>query len=258
MPENIYMPIDELPPSEYPRLGITALDIKNSQTRIHYEYGNVYRAGLQLSYGNQIYVTVPRSYTTDTQYLDLIEFPYLKGTDANYVESYVDLGDGLATQGLPPFIQSLFLQELNITNNGDIDDNRDYLYLCEGDNYTIKHNVNYNPAWTYTWTKDGVLLPTETTEQLTVSYDGFNSVNKYTLEVNQNDGTCPKVGTSIITFSPPPVAGTPSNIFECDDDVDGFYTFDLTNNVHNVINQTRALITEMQQGSQYNQIALAS
>lgn len=35
-------------------------------------------------------------------------------------------------------------------------------------------------------------------------------------------------------------------------------TFDLTNNVHNVINQTRALITEMQQGSQYNQIALAS
>ena len=31
MPENIYMPIDELPPSEYPRLGITALDIKNSQ-----------------------------------------------------------------------------------------------------------------------------------------------------------------------------------------------------------------------------------
>lgn len=31
MPENIYMPIDELPPSQYPRLGITALDIKNSQ-----------------------------------------------------------------------------------------------------------------------------------------------------------------------------------------------------------------------------------
>lgn len=35
-------------------------------------------------------------------------------------------------------------------------------------------------------------------------------------------------------------------------------TFDLTKNVHNVINQTRALITEMQRSSQYNQIAIAS
>ncbi|GHE88678.1 GGDEF domain-containing protein [Thalassotalea profundi] len=35
-------------------------------------------------------------------------------------------------------------------------------------------------------------------------------------------------------------------------------TFDLTKNVHSAINQTRALITKMQQSSQYNQIAVAS
>ncbi|MGB0776384.1 MAG: hypothetical protein ACPGR7_00005, partial [Flavobacteriaceae bacterium] len=215
---------------------LQALDIKASQTQIHYEYGNVYRAGLQLSYGNQIYVTIPRSYYTDTQYLDLIEFPYLKGNSVNYIESYVDLGDGRATQGLPPFIQSLFLNELNITNNGDIDENRDYLYLCEGDNYTIKHNVNYNAAWTYTWTKDGVELPGENTEKLTITYDGINVTNKYTLEVDYNDGTCPEIGVSIVTFSPPPVAGTPSNIFECDDDADGFLNFDLTNNDNLILN----------------------
>jgi gliding motility-associated-like protein len=216
---------------------LQAVNVKSSQTVIHSEYGNVYRAGLQLSYGNQIFVTVPRSYYTDTQYLDLIEFPYLKGTAANYIESYIDLGPGLATQGLPPFIQSLFLNQLNITNNGLAvgDDGYEYLYLCVGDTHELRYNVN-NPAFTYTWYKDGVLLPGETTRALTISYDGINSNNRYTLEVDKNDGTCPEVGISIVEFSPPPVAGTPSNIFECDDDVDGLFLFDLTGNTAAIMN----------------------
>ena len=125
---------------------------------------------------------------------------------------------GLSTQGLPPFIQSFFNDQIDIIQNGE---NSLELSLCEGETYTLSYADI--PGAIYTWTKDGV-TQSNTTFEFEISESGY-----YTLNVEFNNGDCEVFdGEATVTFYEVPIANTAPNLGICDDDNDGSWQFDFT------------------------------
>ncbi|GLB49972.1 lectin-like domain-containing protein [Neptunitalea lumnitzerae] len=112
---------------------LTADDIELSQITLH-EGNNVFRGALQLGIDGRIYRTVPLSYTTGTNYLSVIEHPNVYGPGCGYTHNAIDLGTGIATQGLPPFISSFL--HTNIEEE----------YICETDTTEIELLYEFNEA----------------------------------------------------------------------------------------------------------------
>ncbi|GAA4277842.1 T9SS type B sorting domain-containing protein [Aquimarina mytili] len=107
--------------------------------------------------------------------------------------------------GLPPFIQSIFAQTIDIINNGD--PNNVNLPLCEGDTYQLSYpNI---PTATYTWFVDNVQIAN------TNNFLDITTTANYRLEVDLNDGSCPLIGVANATFYEVP-ANIPSTLIQCD------------------------------------------
>ena len=192
----------------------------------------LYRGALQLGPDHKIYRTLARSYFIGNNFLGVIESPNEKGTAANYVHNAVDLGTRKATQGLPPFIASIFSElEIRSSDNSERIITNQTINLCVGSSYTfIPEEVKGTP--TYSWTHNDVEIFTG--ENLSLNNVNFNDSGRYELTIEVVD-ECNDViiyeGRFLAkVFQPPSVAQ--NFIFEqCDIDVnptDGVTLFNLT------------------------------
>ena len=182
------------------------------------------RGALQLAPNGKIYWA-----SDNSSLISVINDPENLGNLCNYSHLTVDLGGRLSTQGLPPFIQSLFLPNVDIINDGSgilIDQ----LNICEGNTYTLEPDIStFPPSTTYVWSVNGSdIIPAVTTSTLTVDGITYGTGN-YKILIDFNDGvTCPFYGEAQIDYHPNPIIISPITIKQCDDDTDGFAFIDLT------------------------------
>ena len=121
-----------------------------------------FRGGLQLGPDQKIYRALSETYNLGIPSLGVIEYPENDGVACNYQHAIIDLGGNNATQGLPPFIASIFSQieitNVNISGSTTIlnDQTTD---LCIGENYNVTPKTLTGTA-TYSWFFNGVPFST--------------------------------------------------------------------------------------------------
>jgi len=177
----------------------------------------LYRGGLQLGPNGKIYRALSATYSQGLPYLGVINSPNNIGAACNYQHNAVSLAPNNSSQGLPPFIQSLFNTQIDIIRNNVSATN---LNLCEGDNYRL--TAEDLPGAIYTWYRDGVVLPN------TNYFLDINQGGHFELYIDPNNGDCAIEGEAYVTYSPNPEA-FPTSLFQCDEDgnPDGFTLFNL-------------------------------
>ena len=179
---------------------------------------SLYRGGLQLGPNGKIYRALSATYSQGLPYLGAINNPNNIGAACNYQHNAVSVSPNNSSQGLPPFIQSLFNTQIDIIRNRVSTTN---LNLCEGEDYTLQADAIFGA--TYTWSRDGIIL-SETDFDLNITQGGY-----YQLYIEPNNGDCAFEGEAYVTYSPNPEAFQAS-LFQCDEDgsPDGFTLFNLT------------------------------
>ncbi len=200
--------------------------IANSGTRILNQNGqdtSIFSAGaLQLGPDGRIYRALYDFNSGTGNYLGVIENPEALASNVIYDERglFVNVdGDRGSRIGLPPFIQSIFAQTIDIINRGDPKDVN--LVLCEGDVYRLEYQDITTAS--YTWFLDDVQISNST------FFLDINTTGNYRLEVDLNDGSCPLIGVANVTFFEVPVIqNTPANQIICDDNNDGISDLDLS------------------------------
>jgi gliding motility-associated-like protein len=212
---------------------LEAPDIQASQFVL--DQRQLYRGSLQLGPDGKIYRALSANYVTGLPFLGVIDNPNALGSAANYIHNAVNLSPNLSTQGLPPFIVSFFNDQIDIIQNGE---SSTELSLCDGDTYTLAYQDI--PGAVYTWMKDGVLLA-ESDFDLVVTDSGL-----YTLHIEFNNGACETFdGEALVTYFELPIANQPTNIDICDDDNDGFWSFDFTTKDLEVLGTQDPLVFEV-------------
>ena len=210
---------------------LTQNNIASSKNLIHSQIG--YRGGLQLAPDGKIYAAVPVSYQNGTQFLDVIENPEEVAANVTYTEDKIDLGQGEATQGLPPFIQSFFSPvKILDSDTKSVDLTLGTQQVCIGDSFSFEPELVGIAGSTFKWTKTGDPAVNINTRKITIDNTNFGS-GIYNLEMTINDA-CGRVqkynGSVEILFVPKPTI-IPVPIYEqCDIDantVDGITTFNL-------------------------------
>lgn len=195
---------------------LTVPNIQTSEFRI--DQAQLYRGSLQLGPDGKIYRSMSANYNIGMPYLSVIHNPNAIGLDCNYEANVVDLSPNRSTQGLPPFIQSFFNDQIDIIQNNV---STTELLLCNGDTYTLSYDIL--PDAIYTWYKDGVLLP-ETDHDLIVTDNGT-----YELLIEFTNGSCDTFeGIAYVEFFENPIANQPADIIICDDNNDRIWEFDFS------------------------------
>ncbi len=187
-----------------------------------------YRSALQLGPNAKIYKTESESYNQGLPYLSVINSPNLLGNNCNYQANDIDLQGRNARQGLPPFIASFFAETIDIIGN---DAETIYLPLCTNETYTlIAEDI---PNATYTWSIDGVEIPTPTPpNELFINTAATYEVN---IEIPSNDCES-KEGRAIVSYHEYPTANQPQDIVVCDDNNNNHWAFDFTTQDATVLN----------------------
>ncbi len=192
---------------------LTAANISNS--RITIDQQQLYRGGLQLGPDGKIYRALSATYDNGLPFLGVINNPNALGPACGYQHNAVNLSPNNSSQGLPPFIQSIFNTQVDIIRNNV---NTVNLPLCEGESYTLM--ADDFPGADYTWSLDGVPLP-ENDFDLVINQSGH-----YQVYIDLNNGDCDIEGQAFVSYYQIPVASQPSNIINCDTTTTS--TFDLT------------------------------
>ena len=195
----------------------------NASRYLVYSYFNT-RGALQLASNGKIYWA-----SDNSDAISVINEPNNLGAAVNYEHQTISLGSATSTQGLPPFIQSLFISNLNIVIPTATDIITD-LDLCQGDTYRLQPDTSVFPAGvgiTYTWTKDSNTIPV-TTPFLDIDENTVYGAGFYVLSVEFDNGDCPLRGEANVAFHTNPIVNSPINIKQCDEDTDGFSYLDLT------------------------------
>ncbi len=215
----------------------SVVEINNSRVTI--DSRNLFRSALQLGPDQKIYRSMSATYNTGISFLSVIENPENEGTNCNYVHNAINLGSKRSTQGLPPFIASIFyLIEIKNQENDEIITNQT-IKLCTGNDYTFNaENLPGNPI--YDWKFENSSLTT--TKNLTITNIQKSDAGLYSLEVNLVDDC----GKSILykgkfeieVYDPP---ATPSKIIydQCDVDensLDGITLFNLNSKIPEITN----------------------
>lgn len=135
-------------------------EILISNSRVEIDSQNLFRGALQLGPDQKIYRALSNSYNNGSNYLGVIEFPEKGGLECSYKHNKIDLGTQKSTQGLPPFIASLFYQvEIsNTSNNNEIVTNKT-IKLCVGNDYTFNtESLSGSPI--YEWKLNDSIIST--------------------------------------------------------------------------------------------------
>lgn len=201
-------------------------------SKVRLDERHMYRGALQLGPDHKIYRTLARSYFIGNSYLGVIEFPNENGKDASYVHNAVSLGTKKATQGLPPFIASIF-SELEITsseNSAEIITNQT-INLCVGSSYTFSPE-QLNGTAKYSWTLNDVEIFTGENLELTDVTSSESGAYELTIEVvDECNDIIIYQGKFFANVYDPPSVTQDYNFEQCDidlDPTDGITLFNLT------------------------------
>ncbi len=211
----------------------TNADIINSRQIV--DARNMYRGALQLGPDHKIYRSISQSYQVGTPFLGVIESPNEAGTAANYQHNAVSLNGQDSSQGLPPFIASIFSSILLTADDGMGNTtviNDQVFDMCTGDNLNITPEV-LTGSIAYKWYLDSNPIPFSTTPNLlfTNVTPADNGVYKLVAEHTDTCGNSNTLeGEFTISVSDYSIANPAQNLIVCDDDNDGTYLFDLTQN----------------------------
>ncbi|MRI01976.1 T9SS type B sorting domain-containing protein [Kriegella sp. EG-1] len=201
-----------------------------SQSEIILNSSANYRGALQLGANGKIYRTITNSYLEGTPYLGVINYPNLKGEEANYQHNAINLINGIAMQGLPPFIQSFFAKTgLIKTADGKTSTSAT---LCTGEELVLE--TTEIEGATYVWEHDGSIITEAITNSLQIAELNEHNSGKYRLTISHADATqCDIIGEAQIKITEPPIANRTS-LIQCDIDdenvnssSDGFTYFNL-------------------------------
>ncbi|MCF6214176.1 MAG: T9SS type B sorting domain-containing protein [Flavobacteriaceae bacterium] len=203
--ENLYQYNLDIP-------NLSAANINNTRVLLH-TYSNS-RAALQLAPDGKIYRNV------DAQSkLSVINNPDALGTAADYRHAFIDLGSTVSQQGLPPFIQSFFVADIQVVNT------------CFGD--VTQFLVNSTEPIISMTTDFGDGSPT--TASLTPTHT-FTTTGNFTVSITITTAIETKIFTKNFNIYAVPTAATPVNWFACDDNNDGFFSFDLSQKDSEILN----------------------
>lgn len=193
----------------------SSTDIINSQlelTSLPRPYG-----ALQLATDGKIYVAKNNQF-----YIDVIDNPNVVGLGCNYQFEYLYLDGRRSKFGLPPFIQTfLLIDDIQFEN------------VCFGDttSFSLTDTVD-SATWNFDDAASGI---NNTSTNLTPTHI-FSAPGTYEVSVNVTIGTQSASSTTTVTIYEQPTATQPQDIFICDDNNDGFYNFDLTQNESSILN----------------------
>jgi gliding motility-associated-like protein len=193
-------------------------DISSSQKIIHKQKG--YRGALQLASDGRIYLTNPIDYFTGTSFIDVIPNPNQIAENVKYIEDFIDLGNGISTQGLPPFIQSFFLPTNIVdSNNKSIVLSNNKQFICNTETLTMEPGLNDSANATYRWTKEDSNIELND-RTITIREDIYGS-GTYNLEVTYKD-KCERIkrynSSVVVEFSGTPNVNTLPVYVQCDID----------------------------------------
>ncbi len=212
-------------------------NIANSQIQIHSQIG--FRGAIQLAPNGKIYATIPENYETGTKYLDVINNPDKEGLACDFKTDAIDLKNGRAMQGLPPFISS-FLTPVGITNQetGQNISNQT-VNLCNGKSYTFSA-TNVHTTGTFSWKHNNVEIGNSSNLTLTNiqpsdagSYELIANVfdncgnpilfeDKFQIDVSFTSGSIPTISYNQCDFD--------------EDSTDGITQFNLNNIIDEITN----------------------
>lgn len=202
--ENLYQFNLDIP-------NLTATNINNTRVLLH-SYLNS-RAALQLAPDGKIYRTVD-----EQSRLSVINNPDAFGTASDYRHAVIDLGGPLSKQGLPPFIQSFFVADIQVVNT------------CFGDATEFLVNSSEPILSMITDFGDGTPTSTSLTPTHTYAISG-----NFTVSTTITTASETKTFTKEFSIYAIPTATTPTNWLVCDDNNDGFYDFDLPQKNNDII-----------------------
>lgn len=193
----------------------SSLDIINSQlqlTTLPRPY-----AALQLATDGKIYVA-----KTNQFYIDVINNPNVVGAGCGYLFESLYLDGKRSKSGLPPFIQTfLLIDDIQFEN------------VCFGDttNFSLTDTVDIA-----TWDFDDPASGANNISTDLAPNHIFSAPGTYEVSVNVTIGTQSASSTTTVTIYEQPTATQPQDILICDDNNDGFYSFDLTQNESTILN----------------------
>jgi gliding motility-associated-like protein len=160
---------------------------------------------LQLAPNGKIYIA-----QFDTKYLGVINQPNVIGTGCNVQYNSLYLANKNCKSGLPSFNQSIFLKPTI-----------EYTPVCVGDNVVFNFNTN-QPVTSAIWDYgDG------TTSNSIIGSHTFVGSGPYTVTVNVTTPYGNATSSTNVSFNSLPTATQPTNILLCDNNNDGFATFNL-------------------------------
>ena len=196
-----YASVSESFPDQAPEARLFQWDLEATNIPVsQFSYPNVSgnsSGAIQLAPNGKIYRSILGS-----SLLSVINNPELPGIQSNYTEDTAEgalnLGERIATFGLPPFIQSLFSTRIDIVGNDEQQVN-----LCDGDSFILSYESLDNVE--YIWQRDGIVLSNETSSSLSISQPAGVELpyqENYSLEILFDDGTCPFIGIANVTYYP--------------------------------------------------------
>lgn len=183
-----------------------------NESRVVIDQRNQYRGALQLGPDLKIYRAQSDTYSLGSPYLGVIHNPEIAGLGCNYEHDAIYLGGPLSRQGLPPFIQSFFDSQINYTG------------VCSGESTAFSLS-NTEGILDIIWdfgdgspTVQGDLTPTHT----------YIQAGTYTVSIEVTTIDEIVTITTTVTIFATPIINSPVDLKQCDDDLDGFSPFNLT------------------------------
>jgi gliding motility-associated-like protein len=194
------------------QFNLNAADIPNSIITI-YNGGWIPPIGqIQIGPDNKIYVAV-----NNRTKLGVINNPNILGLGCNFVLDGIDLSGRLSKLGLPSFNQSFFAPSIRFQN----------ACLGEATQFQLGNATITSASWNF---GDGntstSLSPTHT----------YTTAGTYNVTVTTTSPSGSGSATREIVISEVPTATQPANSSICDNNNDGFYTFDLTTKTAAILN----------------------
>jgi gliding motility-associated-like protein len=206
------------------------VDINNSRVRIANDNSG-FRGALQLASNGKIYYS-----RSSTFFLGVINSPENNAATDNvdYDPQGISLNGQLASEGLPPFIQSFFLPVVIKDSDTDNTVNNQDLQYCIGDNKTIVPDGVSGTFPTYKWEFDNGTTSSIIATTPTLTLNNLQKVDsgKYSLTIELIDDCGDSVqydGTfNVGVFEASRAKATPDSINFCDTDLTTPNSFDLS------------------------------